>query len=338
MLSYTHGSARFRSKVQFRVTFQDFPATSCPRPARLNAHEGADPLAPLRRQHRIGACGEADRFAAEVFLAEEIPGAGLHLERGYFIAPSGLRQIRLAVRGRRRDTGEIGLREDRHLARAVRRKRKRWREGHSPVRRRTDLGTVLHALRLGAAVLEIDHAPVQLAAVRRESGADRSLNGHVAVRIPIRTADDGDAQEADWNEEPPVTAKPDELRTFEDRPELVVHVHSREDGPDLLGAAGTGLQQHRAKIRFARTRLEGIAALQRQTDLRLHQVRIEPLGVRIDVLEAWIVEPNVGIDALQAWIHRLKISVGILWLRESRGDLDRPVDMHLRSGARREHL
>jgi len=31
-----------------------------------------------------------------------------------------------------------------------------------PVRRRTDLSTVLHALRLGAGRLEIDHAPVQL--------------------------------------------------------------------------------------------------------------------------------------------------------------------------------
>src|SRR5258708_1326020 len=62
------------------------------------------------------------------------------------------------------------------------------------------------------------------------------------------------------------------------------------------------------------------------------------LEARIDVLDARMVEPNVGIDALQVWIHSVKISVDILWLRESRGDLDRPVDMHLRGGAGREHL
>ena len=157
---------------------------------------------------------------------------------------------------------------------------------------------------------------------------------------PVQLAyiDEGDAKDADWNEESPMTAKPDELRTFEDRPELVVHVHGREEGPHLLEAAGTGLHQHRTEIRFARTKLEGVAALQRQTDLGLRQIRSEPLGVWVDMLEAWIVEPYVGVDALQTGIHGLKISVGILWLRESRRDLDRPVDMHLRSRAWREHL
>jgi hypothetical protein len=56
-------------------------------------------------------------------------------------------------------------------------------------------------------------------------------------------------------------------------------------------------------------------------------------------VEVRIVELNVGIDAPQVWIHGVKISVGILWLREFRRDLDRPagVDMHLRSWAGRDH-
>ncbi len=185
---------------------------------------------------------------------------------------------------------------------------------------------------------------MQLAAVRREPGADRSRNGHVAVRIPIRTADEGDAKEADWNEESSVTTKPDEPPIFVDRPEPVVDIHDRKGRLNLLEAARAAPQRYRIADRFAGTKLEGVAALQRQTDLRLRQIRSEFLGVRIDMLEARIdvldariVEPNVGIDALRVWIHSVKISVGILRPRESRRDLDWPVDMHLRSGAWREH-
>ena len=48
--------------------------------ARLHAREGIDLLAPIRRQRRIGAGGEAHRVAAEVVIAEKVPRAGLHLK------------------------------------------------------------------------------------------------------------------------------------------------------------------------------------------------------------------------------------------------------------------
>src|SRR5262249_1120602 len=148
--------------------------------------------------------------------------------------------IRLGVTGRSRVAGEILFGEDRHLTGAILRNRVRRRERRNLRRRRSDPGAILHALRLRAAILEVNHAPAQPAAVRREPGADRPGYGHVAVRIPIRTVDQDDAKQPDRNEEPPVAADPDELRSLEDRKELVVNAHDRKVGLDLLGAAGTG--------------------------------------------------------------------------------------------------
>ena len=48
---------------------------------RRHAHEGVDLLVPVRSQRRIGAGSEPHGVAGEVVGGEEIPGAGLHLDR-----------------------------------------------------------------------------------------------------------------------------------------------------------------------------------------------------------------------------------------------------------------
>ncbi len=187
---------------------------------------------------------------------------------------------------------------------------------------------------------------MQLAAVGCESGAGRPLHRHVAVRIPIRTADQGNAKQAHRDKEPPVTAEPYELGTFEDRPEFVVEIHDRKGGLDLLDAAGAGLQQHRIEIGFAGAKLESVVTLQRKSALLLHQIRIQflrvgidALDVGVDTLDVGIVELDVGVDALEIWIDPLQVwirgmKISILLLRECRlAD----VDVHLRSRARRCH-
>ncbi len=96
---------------------------------RLDALERADVLRPFRREVRVIAGIEAHGDAAVILVGIELPFAGLHLDRGDFVEPAGLAERGLAIRCRRGGAGEIRLGEDRHLAGAVgRRRRRRWRQ------------------------------------------------------------------------------------------------------------------------------------------------------------------------------------------------------------------
>src|SRR5262245_14754757 len=72
----------------------------------LHAHEGPDLLGPLRSEIRIRTGRQAHILASVLVLGEEVPGAGLDLDRGDLVLPAGFAEPRLVDVARRAQAGE----------------------------------------------------------------------------------------------------------------------------------------------------------------------------------------------------------------------------------------
>src|ERR1041384_859042 len=92
---------------------------------RLDALEGADLLRPIRSEILVRAGLQPHSLAGKVLVAEEVPGAALHLDRGDLVLPARLAELRLLVAGRHPGAAQVGFRVDRDLAAALRHGRRR---------------------------------------------------------------------------------------------------------------------------------------------------------------------------------------------------------------------
>src|SRR5262249_600751 len=139
-----------------RVDGRDEPGHDESRTAsapRLDAHERADLPGPLRPEILIRAGRPPHVPPREILAPREVPRAALHRDRRDLVLPARLAQGGLFFPGGDAGAAEVHVGEDRHLAGALRDRRRGDEGGRLRRRHHVWPWAELHALPVGAAVL-----------------------------------------------------------------------------------------------------------------------------------------------------------------------------------------